>query len=84
MSDEQFIYKTRKKSLGPFKKDLMSLSQELRDKIGKELEEKFDFLFNKLNIKDTKKLVDKYIKPVKISKTFKSQVGAAEHFEGDD
>ena len=61
-----------------------SQQQELRDKIGKELEEKFAFLFNKLNIKDTKELVDKYIKPVEISKAFKSQTGAAEHFEGDD
>ena len=84
MTDEQFIYKSRKKSLGPFKKELMSLSQEIRDKIGKELEEKFDFLFGKLNIKDTKKLVDEYIKPAKVGKIFKVHTTAAEHFEGDD
>jgi len=84
MSEEQFIYKSRKKSLGPFKKDLMSLSQEIRDKIGDELEEKFNFLFVQLNIKDTKKIVDEYVKPVKINKIFKSLASAVEQFEGDD
>ncbi len=84
MTEEQFIYKSRKKSLGQFKKELMSLSQDLRDKIGKELEEKFDFLFGKLNIKNTKKLVDEHIKGTKIGKIFKVHTAAAEHFEGDD
>ena len=84
MSEEQFIYKTRKKSLGPFKKDLMSLSQEIRDKIGEELEEKFDFLFGQLNIKDTKKIVGESIKAIKIDKVFKPLTAEAEHFEGDD
>ncbi|MDD5005149.1 MAG: class II fructose-bisphosphate aldolase [Candidatus Omnitrophica bacterium] len=83
-TEEQFIYSARKKVLGPFKKDLMSLSQAIRDKIGKELEEKFDFLFGQLNIKNTKDLVDKFIKPVKINKVIKSLDSKAEHFEGDD
>lgn len=84
MSEEQFIYKTRKKSLGPFKKDLMSLSQEIRDKIGEELEEKFDFLFRQLNIKNTKKMIDECIKAIKIDKVFKPLIAEVEHFEGDD
>ncbi|MBL7129969.1 MAG: class II fructose-bisphosphate aldolase [Candidatus Omnitrophica bacterium] len=84
MTEEQFIYKSRKKSLGPFKKELMSLSQELRDKIGEELEEKFDFLFGKLNIKDTKKIVQESIKQTKVSKIFKIHTSEVEHFEGDD
>ncbi|MDD5292473.1 MAG: class II fructose-bisphosphate aldolase, partial [Candidatus Omnitrophica bacterium] len=83
-TEEQFIYSARKKALGPFKKDLMSLSQSIRDKIGKELENKFDFLFKQLNIKDTKNIVGKYIKEVKIGKVFKSLASKAEHFEGDD
>ena len=84
MSEEQFIYKSRKKSLGQFKKDLMSLSQSIRDKIGEELEEKFDFLFSQLNIKDTKKIVDEYVKPGKIKKVFKFLASEVEQFEGDD
>jgi len=35
---------------------------------GTALEEEFSFLFEKLNIKDTKILVDKYVKPIKAEK----------------
>jgi fructose/tagatose bisphosphate aldolase len=60
-TEEQFIYKTRKKALGPFKKDIMGLTQDTRDKIAEEIEEKFDFLFKQLNSVNNKELVDKYI-----------------------
>jgi len=68
MSEEQFIYKTRKKGFGPFKKELMDLEQGVRDAIGKQLEEKFTFLFQKLNATNTVGLVSKYIKPTRIKK----------------
>jgi len=60
-SEEQFIYKARKKSLGPFKKEIMGLSQETRTAIASEVETKFDFLFKQLNAVNNKDLVDKYI-----------------------
>jgi len=60
-TDEQFFYKTRKKALGPFKKDIMSLSQDLRDKIAAEIEAKFDFLFKQLSAVNNRALVDKYV-----------------------
>jgi fructose/tagatose bisphosphate aldolase len=60
-TEDQFIYKTRKKALGPFKKDIMGLPQEVRDAIVKEVEEKFDFLFKQLNSVNNKELIDKYI-----------------------
>jgi fructose/tagatose bisphosphate aldolase len=60
-TEEQFFYKTRKKALGPFKKDIMGLSQETRDAIAQEIEQKFDFLFKQLNTVNNKELVDKYI-----------------------
>lgn len=66
MSDEQFIYKTRKKGFGPFKKEIMDLPQELRGAIGQELEEKFTFLFQKLNAANTQALVNRYVKPSRI------------------
>ncbi len=59
-TEEQFIYKTRKKALGPFKKEIMGLSQKIRDAIAGEIEEKFEFLFKQLNVVNTKELVDKY------------------------
>jgi fructose/tagatose bisphosphate aldolase len=60
-TEEQFIYKTRKKALGPFKLDIMGLPPEVRDAIAGEIEEKFDFLFKQLNTVNNKELVDKYI-----------------------
>jgi fructose/tagatose bisphosphate aldolase len=63
---EQFIYKTRKKGFGPFKKQLWDLPENIRIAIGKELEAKFDFLFQKLNVVNTKGMVEKYITPVEV------------------
>jgi len=59
-TEEQFIYKTRKKALGPFKKEIMGLSKEIREAIAKEVEEKFDFLFQQLRVINNKELVLKY------------------------
>jgi len=60
-TEEQFFYKTRKKALGPFKKDIMGLPRETRDAIAKEIEDKFEFLFKQLNAVNNKELVDKYV-----------------------
>ncbi len=60
-TDEQFIYKARKKALGTFKKDIVKLPAEIRDAIAAELETKFEFLFKQLNLVDRKPLVDKYV-----------------------
>jgi len=63
-TENQFLYKTRKKALGRFKKDIHSLPLDLKDKISSILEKEFLFLFDRLNVKNTGKLVSKYIKPV--------------------
>lgn len=60
-TEEQFIYKTRKKALGPFKKEIMSLPKDTRQAIAGEIEAKFEFLFKQLNAVNNKELVNKYI-----------------------
>jgi len=60
-TEEQFIYKTRKKALGPFKKEIMGLPKETRDAIAGEIEDKFDFLFKQLNTVNNKELMDKHV-----------------------
>ncbi len=60
-TEEQFFYKSRKKALGPFKKEIMGLPQATRDAIAAEIENKFEFLFKQLNAINNKELVDKYI-----------------------
>jgi fructose/tagatose bisphosphate aldolase len=59
-TEEQFLYKTRKKALGPFKEEIMGLPQQTRDVIVAEIENKFDFLFKQLNVVNKRALVDKY------------------------
>ena len=56
-SDTQFLYKTRKKGFGPFKKEWWNLPEDIRERINTDLEERFAFLFKKLNVTDTKELV---------------------------
>jgi hypothetical protein len=65
-TDEQFIYKTRKKGLGPFKKDMWDLPADIRKSIGDSLEEKFHFLFSKLGVLDTVDVVQKIVKPMDV------------------
>ncbi len=60
-TEEQFIYQTRKKALGPFKKEIMGLSEETREAITRDIEERFEFLFKQLNTVNNKHLVDKYV-----------------------
>ena len=63
-TEEQFIYKTRKKGFGPFKKELWSLPKDVLQAIGQELENQFSFLFKKLNVVNTTDIVKQFIKPV--------------------
>lgn len=60
-TEEQFLYKTRKKALGPFKKEIMSLPQETRDAIAVEIEDRFDFLFTQLGAVNKSDLVNRYV-----------------------
>jgi len=59
-TEEQFFYKTRKKALGPFKKEIWGISQKDRDKISGELEKKFAVIFEKLGVENTIDLINKY------------------------
>jgi fructose/tagatose bisphosphate aldolase len=60
-TEEQFIYKTRKKALGPFKKEIMRLSREVREAIAAEIEHKFEFIFKQLNAVNTRDAVNQYV-----------------------
>jgi fructose/tagatose bisphosphate aldolase len=84
-TEEQFFYKTRKKALGPFKKDIMGLSKEARDAIAGEIEEKFDFLFKQLNAVSNKELIDKYVALKRvISRKREEKQGVIHDGEGAD
>jgi fructose-bisphosphate aldolase, class II len=61
-TEEQFIYKARKKAIGPFKPQLWGLSADVRKAIGDSLEERFTFLMKQLKINDTAPVVSRFVK----------------------
>ena len=67
-TEEQFIYKTRKKGFGEIKQKWWDLSDDIKAPIMKELEDKFDLLFEKLKVVNTKEYVEKHVKPVVVEK----------------
>lgn len=60
-SDEQFYYKSRKKAIGPFKREMWSLPAGIRQQIGESLEATFAHLFEQLKIGGTAALVARHI-----------------------
>ena len=61
-TDQQFVYTTRKKAIGPFKRELWDLST--KDEILAAAHRKVSFLFQELRVADTRELVDRYIHAV--------------------
>lgn len=59
--DEEFLYKLRKKALGPNKKELWLISEPEKDVIREKLAGELEMLFQKLNIIGTRHTVAKYI-----------------------
>jgi fructose/tagatose bisphosphate aldolase len=60
-TDEQFVYKTRKKAIGPFKQRMWDMGDEAKGPIIKELEDKFEFLMEKLGVFGTKDIVARHV-----------------------
>jgi len=60
-NDEQFVYKLRKKSLGPHKKDMWLISEPEKEVIRKKLSEELEMLFNSLNLIGTAHTVRQYV-----------------------
>lgn len=61
-TEEQFIYKTRKKGFGPFKERVWTLPEDRRKAIAAEVEAKTDLYFDKFNCKGNKATVLKFVK----------------------
>ena len=63
-TEEQFIYKARKKAIGPFKRRMWSLPEPARRAIGQSLQERFTFLMRQLRIDGTAAVVSKFVSTV--------------------
>ena len=66
-TEEQFIYKSRKKAIGPFKRRFWDLPADVRAAIGADLEKTFAFLFAQLRVKGTRAATDRYVQPKLVS-----------------
>src|SRR5262245_35736549 len=80
----QFLYKTRKKAIGPYKENVWNLPEGTKEAIRDTLEEKFTFLFEKLRVANTRAMVAKYVKPVSVYEAAAVAAGARTGFVRDD
>lgn len=67
-TEEQFLYSTRKKGLGPFKAEMWGLPEAVRSAIRKTLEAKFGFYFDQLQVGGTQDLIRQFVPWVKVEK----------------
>ncbi len=72
-SDEQFFYKTRKKALGPFKRQLWDMPADAKATLAAVYDEKFTFLFNQLAIGGTAEVVKTFVHPITIHRADPTQ-----------
>ncbi len=80
-TEEQFLYKARKKALGLFKREIWSLPAATRAEIGKTLEAEFRLLFQKLQVTGTGALAAKHAPFVPGSFPVLGSVGAGKAAE---
>ncbi len=74
-TEEQFLYTTRKKAIGPFKRQLWDL--ETKDEILAAQSAKLAFLFTELRVNGTKELVERYVTPTPVSRPIPEALKAA-------
>jgi fructose/tagatose bisphosphate aldolase len=64
MTDQQFVYTTRKKAIGPFKQQLWEL--ETKDEILAAQRRKVSFLFTELGVNGSRDMIAAYIRPTEV------------------
>jgi len=74
-TEDQFLYTTRKKAIGPFKRQLWELAT--KDEILASQGAKIGFLFSQLKVDGSRAMVEKYVKPVAVSRPIPEALKAA-------
>src|ERR687897_500497 len=65
-TDAQFFYGARKRSFGPFKRQLWDLPVETRDRIADDLEASFSLLMQRLGVAGSAELVERFVSRVDV------------------
>jgi hypothetical protein len=76
-TEEQFLYKTRKKAIGPFKRQLWTLPEDSAAEIAANLRAKFGHLFDELGIAGTRELVERHVRPVAVPRPLPEALGGS-------
>jgi fructose/tagatose bisphosphate aldolase len=74
-TEEQFLYTTRKKTIGPFKRRLWEL--ETKDQILADQGRKVAYLFSALGVNGSMEMVERFIKPVPVARPIPEALRAA-------
>jgi fructose/tagatose bisphosphate aldolase len=74
-TEDQFLYTTRKKAIGPFKRQLWDMAT--KDEILATQAAKFEYLFNQLKVVGSADMVSRYVKPVAVSRPIPESLKAA-------
>jgi hypothetical protein len=73
MTDAQFYYTARKRALGPFKKQLWDLPDDVKSRITAELQSRFELIFTRLNVMNTRE----HVRQLTTVPRLPRQIGAA-------
>ncbi len=76
-TEEQWLYKARKKAIGPFKRQTWEMPAAVREAIGKSLEERFAFLMKQLKVNGTAGTVARWVKPTELANDKAREIVAA-------
>ncbi len=74
-TEQQFLYTTRKKAIGPFKRQLWDL--DTKDEILASQGEKFGYLFDQLKVVGSMEMTNRIIQPIAFSRPIPEGLGAA-------
>ncbi|MBN2555953.1 MAG: class II fructose-bisphosphate aldolase [Anaerolineales bacterium] len=80
-SEEQFLYKARKRAMGVFKEPFWNMDPDVIQRIENAWEAQFTKLFHSLNIKGTRQEIETTIHPKVIKPVLSSYVGTADRDE---
>ena len=76
-TEQQFLYKARKKAIGPFKAQLWTMGDDVKAALGQSLEERFAFLMKQLNVSGTAAAVRQFVTTPEIPFSREAELQAA-------
>jgi fructose/tagatose bisphosphate aldolase len=80
-TEDQFLYKTRKKAFGALKQDWWNLGDNVDVEIGQALQNQFEFLFTKLNVGDTRQVTNDVTTTLKMRRSRPTEVAEEKDLE---